>query len=165
MYQSQGCKQQPLAAGRRFTFWLKLKILCFVTTICWRFIIYICISICFNLLVSLQQRGYNTWCHPYYASLSHAQLQKQTERTDTNDPSTVLVGHYRRVKVVSVYKAADKLGTQWQAKSPPPTTTSHIAPPVEKCNHIFRKGGSSAQEKRVYLIHTHCHYAVHVVST
>lgn len=56
-----------------------------------------------------------------------------------------------------------KLRPQWQAKVPPPVTSSHIAPPV-KCNHIFRKGGSSAREKRVYWIHTHCHYQAQVVS-
>lgn len=45
----------------------------------------------------------------------------------------------------------------------PSVTVSHIAPPEEKCNHIFRKGGSSAHEKRVYQIHTHCHYPAQVV--
>lgn len=47
----------------------------------------------------------------------------------------------------------------------PPATTCYTAPPAEKCNHIFCQGGSSAREKRVYRnTHTHCHYAVRVVS-
>lgn len=34
----EACKQQPLAAGRRISFWRKLKALRFVTTVCWCFI-------------------------------------------------------------------------------------------------------------------------------
>lgn len=61
-------------------------------------------------------------------------------------------------------ETTNKLQPQRQARVPPPVTSSYITPPVVKCNHIFRKSSSSAREKRLYHIHTHCHYPAQVVS-
>lgn len=69
--------------------------------------------------------------------------------------------HYMCVKVVGVFAQNMVSMTRRVSSSQkyPPTE-----PPMEKCNHIFHKVGSGAWEKKVYQIHRHCHYAVHVVS-
>lgn len=82
---------------------------------------------------------------------NHTQMPPPQASLDITCMSKLLVGMRQQTN------------SQWQAKFP---LQQHprTAPPAEKCNHIFRKGGSRAHEKRVYQIHRHCHYAVHVVS-
>lgn len=167
MYPLEGCKQwQPLAAGSHFAFWL---ILHFVTQQCWCFILY------FNSVHLTNQFRTKKLQHMVPSALriteSLAIGSRSASKTDSEKGHKCL--SHSPPRTLHAYQSCwSKWGDrqtarpQWQAEvpPPPPVTASHIAPPVEKCNHIFRKGGSSAPEKRVYRIHTHCHYPAQVVS-
>lgn len=166
MYLSWGCKQQPLAAGSCFAFWLKLKTLRFVTTVCWFFILF------FNSLQLSSQFTSKRLQHMVSSTLhiieslvtgSHSASNVDRKWTETPllHPSSDITC---MSKLLVGLRQQSNCGLKWQAKHHFPfATTSYIAPPVEKCNHVFRQGGSSACEKRVYRIRTHCHYAAHVV--
>lgn len=93
------------------------------------------------------------------SSISH--WPSEAERTTS---STALPGHPMPINTFHRSETTNKLWPQRQAGVPPPVTSSYITPPVVKCNHIFRKSSFSAREKRLYQIHTHCHYPAQVVS-
>lgn len=66
------------------------------------------------------------------------------------------------IKVVGENAATEKTAASVQVMVSCPSL-QQCAPPVQKCNHIFRKGGSRAREERVYRIQTHCHYPAQVL--
>lgn len=116
----------------------------------------------FRSVFQFAGRGWNTWCHPHDASLSHYRIT--TALRSWNTSSTDALGQSTLINTSSGKETTNTPRPQRRARVPPPSHHS--------ASHLLWWGvitfsarlASAPVRKRLYQIHTRCHYPAQVVS-
>lgn len=115
----------------------------------------------FHSVFQFTGRGWNTWCHPHDASLSHYQITPALRNRNTS--STAALGQSTPINTSSGKETTNKPRPQRWARIPGSShhSTSHLWWAVIT---FSAKVASAPVRKRPYQVDTCCHYPTQVVS-